>query len=79
MEWANALLSVCGDNAKIINKNSEYVKIEILKDVDNNIYPFKVQDSATSVGFDLLRKRGLIADDSDDDINFTEMFSGIDL
>jgi len=72
-EWFGACVDSIG--AKIISEEKEYMKAEIAKDPDTNKYPLKMRDMAIGVGYDYLKKNGLVPDedDSGDDIDYEAM------
>lgn len=56
-------------NGQIIEESDEFVKAEAEQDKSKELFPLKMRDLAVNNSFALLRKKGLVQDDDDDDVD----------
>merc|ERR1712146_823360 len=72
-EWLEHVMSSVG--GKVVGDvKDNCLRAEAPADKDNNLFPLKMRDTAIGMGFQLLRKKGLVVDeDSDDDVDYAGM------
>ncbi len=76
-EWMDALMKSTGGT--ILEESGEYIKAEISGNPEANRFPLKLRDQAIGASFELLKKKGLMNDDSSDSVNLGEMAEANDI
>lgn len=71
-EWLDAAMSTV--NGKFVGDvYDNKLKSEAKADRDNNLFPLKMRDTAIGAGFAFLRKKNLVSDDGDDDVDYAAL------
>jgi len=71
-EWLTDVISSV--NGRIVGDvYDNKLRAEAKADRNNNLFPLKMRDTAIGVGFAFLRKKGLVSDDGDEDVDYAAL------
>jgi hypothetical protein len=71
-EWLTEVIQSVGGHV-VGDVYDHKLRAEAKADRANNLFPLKMRDTAIGVGFAFLRKKGLVSDDGDEDVDYSAL------